>query len=354
MADELKAIVEWLINISRELGSAATIEEALHTILENIKNHYPHQTLAVVVVDENTNNLIIKNSRNLSYSYVKNFTRLTRGTGTGGVTSVIDQLLLKHECVFLNNLKPGDPAYAEVKLEHDFNHVCLVPIIQNQRAIGYLHCDRVEGPLFTHAEARELLVIGYLIGQQIAKHELIFLTRHLARVDEASKALKYHAFLEQYRREIARAKTYGTPLSLILFSLDNYTQYVTTSGVTAGHALLEKVHRLIHANVREMDIVGRFAADQFIVCLGGMHGADARKTLADIHDILQKQAALLCGSPLTISGVSMTFERQEELNLPLEQIFARLGSGLIMARKQGRNQFVSVNPPAEHHQQVSA
>jgi len=337
MANELKALVEWMINISRELGAAVTIEEALHIILENIKNHYPHQTLAALVVDENTNNLAIKNSRNLSYSYIKNFSRLARG-------SVIDRLLLKHECVFFNNLKPDDPNYAEIKLENDFHHVCLVPVIQNQRAVGYLHCDRIDGPLFTEDDARELLVIGYLIGQQIAKHELLFLTRHLARIDEASKALKYHAFLEQYHREAARAKTYGNPLTLMLFSIDNYTKYVTTCGVAAGHALLEEIFHLIHSGVREIDVVGRFAADEFIVCLGGMNAAEAKKAIKNIHDMLQRQTALASNCPILISGVATTFERKEDLNLPLEYIFAKLGTGLIMARKQGHNQVITMSP----------
>lgn len=337
----MKAVVEWLINISRELGGALTVEEALHIIIENIKNHCPHQTLAALVVDENTNNLTIRNSRNLSYSYVKHFNRLARG-------NVIDRLLMKHDCVFFNNLKRSEPDYAELKLENDFNHVCLAPIIQNQRAIGYLHCDRIEGPLFTEDDAKELLLVGYLIGQQIAKHELLFLTRHLARIDEASKALKYHAFLEQYHREAARAKTYGSPLTLMLFRIDNYTQYVTTCGVAAGHALLEEIYHLIHGSVREIDVVGRFAADEFIVCLGGMNAAEAKKAIKNIHGVVQKQTALASSCPILISGVSMTFERKEDLNLSLEYIFAKLGNGLIMARKQGHNQVIVINPDGKY------
>ncbi len=337
MSNGIKTLVERMINISRELGGAVTIEESLHIILENIKNHCPHQTLAALVVDENTNNLVIRNSRNLSYSFIKHFSRIARG-------NITDRLLMKHEYVFFNNLDPSDPAYAELKLETDFKHVCVVPIIQNQRAVGYLHCDRVKEPLFTEDEARELLVVAYLIGQQISKHELLFLTRNLARIDEASKALKYHAFLDQYHREIARAKTYGTPLSLMLFSVDNYTQYVTGCGIAAGHALLEEVFHLIHSGVRDIDVVGRFAANEFIICLGGMNAADAAKTMENIRNVVQQQTSFFSGCPILISGAGMTFERKEDLNISLEQIFSKLGSGLIMARKQGHNQVVTVSP----------
>ncbi|MDD5484003.1 MAG: diguanylate cyclase [Kiritimatiellae bacterium] len=337
MANELKAIIEWMINVFRELGGALTIEEALHIVIENIKNHFPHQTLAVLTADENTSNLVIRNSRNLSYSYVKNFSRAAHG-------NVTDRLLLKHDRVLLNNINRAGPDYAEIKLEHDFNHACLVPIVQNQRAIGYLHCDRIDDPPFTEDDARELLAIGYLIGQQIARHELLTLTRNLARTDEASKALKYHAFLEQYLREAARAKTYNNPLTLMLFGIDNYTQYVATCGVAAGHALLEEVHRLIRSNAREIDFIGRFAADKFIVCLGGMNSAEAKKTAENIHAAIQKQTALTARQPTLVNGVSMTFARKEDLNFPVEKIFARLGSGLLAARRQGAGQIIVINP----------
>jgi len=338
MANGIKALVEWLINISRELGGAATTEESLHIIIENIKNHYPHQTLAVLTTDENTSHLFIRNARNLSYSFINNFSRGAHG-------SVTDELLMKHDCVCYNNMDKQSPAYSEIKLEHDFNHVCLAPIIQNQRVIGYLHCDRVEGPLFTEDDAKELLVIGYLVGQQIARHELTLLMRNLVRIDEPSKAMKYHAFLEQYRHEIVRAKTYNTPVSLMLLSIDNYAKYVTACGIQAGHALLEKFCRIIQANAREMDIVGRFSADKLIVCLGGMNAGDAQKTITNIRDCIEKQTSAVSCSPVAYSGVCLTLAEKEDLAIPPEQVFAKLGSGLIMARKQGHNQVLSITPP---------
>lgn len=341
MSKEFEAVIEWMITVSRELGGAVTCEEALHIIIENIKNYYPHQTIAALIRDENNHHLTIKNSRNLSYSYVKTFNRLARG-------NVIDRIMMKHEHILINNMDPAKPDYGEIKLEHDFKHICLVPIIQNQRAVGYLHCDRIDGPLFTEAEARELFVIGYLIGQQIEKHELLFLTRHLARIDEASKALKYHAFLEQYHKEVARARTYSSPMTLMLFSVDNYTQYITTCGIAAGHALLEEIHHLIHGCVREIDVVGRFAANEFIVCMGGMSCGESLTAIENIRNVVQKQTSLFSGCPILISGVALTFEKSEDCNLPLEQIFSKLGSGLVMARKQGQNQVIAINPAGKH------
>jgi len=338
MPSERKEITECLIEIAQELGDTLTAEEALHVIIEHMKVFFPHQSLAVLILDENTGTLNIKTAREVSYSFVKNFNRKVGGT-------IVSRVLLKHERVLINDMLGDDPEYAHLKLELDFKYLCLVPIIQNQRAVGYLHCDRMEGPPFTEEDARRMLIIAYLIGQQMQKFDLLFLTRHLALIDEASKALKYQAFVDQFRREMMRAKTYHTPLGLIFLNLDDYVAFVATSGIDAGHALLEEVHHLIKGCVRGIDIIGRFSANEFIVCLGGMNRAETETTLEHIRNEIQQCSALASGHPVNVSGVAMTFERPEDFDLPLEKILAALGSGLIAVRTKGKHPSASIPPP---------
>jgi diguanylate cyclase (GGDEF)-like protein len=338
MPCERNNITECLIEIAQELGCTLTAEEALHVIIEHMKIFFPHQSMAVLILDENTGTLNIKTARGISYSFVKHFKRSVGG-------GIVPRVLLKHERVFINDMRSDDPEYTRLKLELDFKHLCLVPIIQNQRAIGYLHCDRTEGPPFTDEDARRMLINAYLIGQQMQKFELLFLTRHLALIDESSKALKYQAFVEQFRREMMRAKTYNTPLALIFLNLDDYVAFVATSGIDAAHALLEEVHHLIKGCIRSIDIIGRFSANEFIVCLGGMNRAEAETTLEHIRNEIQQRAALSSGHPVNVSGVAMTFERPEDFDLPLEKILAALGSGLIAVRTKGKHQAASISPP---------
>lgn len=338
MPGECQGITECLIEIAQELGGTLTTEEALHVIIEHMKKFFPHQSVAALIMDENTGTLSIKTARQISYSFVKQFKRAVGGT-------VVPRVLFKHEPVFVNDINPGDPEYEHLKLELDFTHLCLAPIMQNQRAIGYLHCDRADGAPFTEEDARRMLIIAYLIGQQIQKFELLFLTRHLALIDEASKALKYHAFLEQFRREMERAKTYHTPLSLIFLNISDYATFVATAGIDAGHALLEEVHHLIKMCIRPIDIVGRFSADEFIVCLGGMNQADAEVIVTRLRAEITQRAALSSGHTINASGIVMTFERSEDFDLPLEKILATLSSGLLAARTKGKHHFLSIPPP---------
>ncbi len=337
MATEIKDAAAWLIRTIQEVSGALTVEQALHEVVEQLKDFIPHSSLAVIMVDQNTDELAIKTSRQISYSFAKKFHRPING-------QVIPHVLLKHETVVLNDLRPEMTAYTEIKLEADLAAAVLAPIMHSQRAIGYLHCDRAQGA-FTSEEGAWLQTLGLLIGQLIEKYDLLVLSRHLSRVDDVSKALKYHAFLEEYRLELARAKSYRQCLSLIFLDVDDYTGFVQTCGIEAGHALLAKIHQLIKDSVREIDLVGRFSADEFIVCMGGVDRDAAAAALEKIRAGVRGQAAPNSGCTATISGVAMTMRTPEELDIPLEKILAALGSGLITVRAQGRDQVMNIDPP---------
>jgi diguanylate cyclase (GGDEF)-like protein len=288
------------------------------------------------MVDENTDELRISNSRGISYSFSRKFLREVRG-------KLLPRLLLKQETIVLSE---EDPACAEVRLEHDFKTACLAPVIHHQRAVGYLHCDRAApAAAFSPEEIRRLEVVRSLIGLILEKFDLLELTRHLERIDNPSKALKYHAFLAEYYRERARAKTYRLPLSLLFVDIDHYPAFVATCGIQAGHALLDEVRRLIAECLRPMDLIGRFSADQFLVCLGGMNRTEAAATLEAIRQRVQESAGRAAGSPVTITGVALAFENPEDFEAPLAKVLAALGSGMLTAQTQDGNHILTIDPP---------
>src|SRR3989339_1437741 len=121
MVENTQGAADWLIQMLQEVSGALTVEQALHEVVEQLTDFIPHQSLAMIFVDENTDNLMIKTSRQISYSFAKKFSRPING-------DVIPRVLLKHEAIILKALQPDRPEYAEVKLEHDLVAVALAPI----------------------------------------------------------------------------------------------------------------------------------------------------------------------------------------------------------------------------------
>ena len=72
------------------------------------------------------------------------------------------------------------------------------------------------------------------------------------------------AALESEQR---RALRYGHPLSVIMLDIDTFKSYNDTYGHTQGDVLIKMVASLLRANVRGVDIVGRYGGEEFIVLM---------------------------------------------------------------------------------------
>ena len=72
---------------------------------------------------------------------------------------------------------------------------------------------------------------------------------------------------ETFEHEIARAKRYGHPLSVIIFDIDHFKQVNDSHGHQKGDEVLVGLSWLIQAHIRSADILGRWGGEEFmIVC----------------------------------------------------------------------------------------
>ena len=53
----------WLVHVMREADGALSLEESLHVIMDSMKEFFPCQSVAVILIDEDTKELRIKISR---------------------------------------------------------------------------------------------------------------------------------------------------------------------------------------------------------------------------------------------------------------------------------------------------
>ncbi len=109
------------------------------------------------------------------------------------------------------------------------------------------------------------------------KHVQQINTQALERraTDELTGVTNREAFEARLEEEFQRASRYDTPLSLVLLDLDGFAAFNEENGREAGDDVLRRVARLLDANSRSTDIVGRFGGEAFGVVLPSTtrHGA---------------------------------------------------------------------------------
>ncbi|HEV8315619.1 MAG TPA: diguanylate cyclase, partial [Burkholderiaceae bacterium] len=73
---------------------------------------------------------------------------------------------------------------------------------------------------------------------------------------------------------------YGTPLSVLLFSLDGFAPFATEHGSEAGERLLKDIAQATQAKQRDADLLARWDDERFLVIAPHADAAGAA-TLAD-------------------------------------------------------------------------
>jgi diguanylate cyclase (GGDEF)-like protein len=315
----------WLVHVLREADGALSLEEALHVVMDSMKQYFPSQSVAVILIDDDTKELRIKISRQISYTFVKKYHR-------DGPSSAAERVVLEQTPLLLNAIDRASDLYTDLKLEHDFSSAVLAPIVKNQRGVGYIFCDRANAEEFDASDLLHLQVVGYLIGSLIEKFELIQQSKKLSSIDDASHALQYKAFVPAMATELERARTHGYPVAVALLSVGAFRTYIETYGIDEAHALLAEIVAVCTERIRDMDILARFGADEFILCLSGVTEAEARERLLALRTAVAEKVVGQGDAPIALVVGGIVLESERDQKRPLQDIMAALGKSLMTAK----------------------
>jgi diguanylate cyclase (GGDEF)-like protein len=315
-----------MVHVMRQADGALSLEESLHAIMESVKTYFPSQSTAVVLIDDDTNELRIKISRPIRYTFAKAFRRTMPPPS-------IERMVLEQASMLIARADSASESYADIKLEHDYASAVLAPVIRNQRGVGYIFCDRsASQPAFTESDLLHLQVIGYLVGNLIEKFELLRESKRLSQVDDATGALQYKAFVPALGVEFERARAHGYPVVLALLAVDAFRRYLETYGIDRAHGLLADVATVVKQHTREMDLLARFGADQFILCLSGLNEEQAGQRLTAIRRDVQNAIAGDAGQVVDVAIGAVVLGDSAALLRSLQDILGAVGKALVQAK----------------------
>ncbi len=89
----------------------------------------------------------------------------------------------------------------------------------------------------------------------------------ISRRDQLTRLLNRAGFNQTLSAEMAKARRYQLPLSILLAGVDRFKNLKDTYGYKTGDNILTAGAALIQATVRDEDVVCRFAAEKFAVML---------------------------------------------------------------------------------------
>lgn len=107
----------------------------------------------------------------------------------------------------------------------------------------------------------------------------------LARTDPLTGAANPRRFHEQAELELARARRYRRPLTLVYFDIDRFKEINDTYGHQAGDLLLAEMAGSVNRAIRATNLLVRVGGDEFAILMPETGLEQARKVVGKILDL---------------------------------------------------------------------
>ena len=143
----------------------------------------------------------------------------------------------------------------------------LLPLVAGDETLGVARFERDSPGAFT---SRDMARIHALAAQTAAtlanvlSHQNIY---NQAVTDGLTGLYNRRYVQSTLVDERRRAQRYGHPLSVVMLDVDSFKSYNDTYGHVQGDVLLKKIAAILRDSVRDVDIVGRYGGEEFIIVM---------------------------------------------------------------------------------------
>ena len=144
-----------------------------------------------------------------------------------------------------------------------------IPLVFNEQSFGVMVLVETE---YERRWSDEDVALGTALGEQAAvaieNARLYRRVQAQALTDGLTGLYNHRYFYERLEQEVARARRYGTPVSLLMIDLDDFKAFNDRRGHPAGDAVLRAIAEVLRSELRHnLDIAARYGGEEFAVIL---------------------------------------------------------------------------------------
>jgi diguanylate cyclase (GGDEF)-like protein len=156
--------------------------------------------------------------------------------------------------------------------------------------IGAITLTRPPGDPLGEVETRFVSALADQVALSIHNAQLYRRLEELSTHDELTKLPNRRYFSDRLMRDMADARRYGHPLSLLMIDVDHFKKLNDRCGHLVGDEALIVVANTLRKAVREVDTVARWGGEEFTVILSHAGEREAievaeklRRAVAGLH-----------------------------------------------------------------------
>ena len=160
----------------------------------------------------------------------------------------------------------------------------------------------------------------------------------LSVTDGLTGVFNHRKLHESLAEEISLARRLGHPLSLAMADLDHFKRLNDSLGHQAGDEALRMFAEWLQESVREVDVVGRYGGEEFLILLVNCNLADGLAVAEKLRDRVETNSKLGLFQDLGGFTVSMGVAQLGE-DMDADALVAAADSALYRAKENGRNRI---------------
>gem|GEM_PF-6889999 len=210
-----------------------------------------------------------------------------------------------------------------------------IPFIRNNKLYGiaYIGCKKLSPRLARIFEKNLALIIQTMleVGESIENIRLYL----LSVTDELTQVYNKRYFRETAKNMAQKALLTGSPFSLLLLDIDNFSKINDTYGRLQGDVVLKRLTGRIKPILREnLDSLSRFGGEEFGILLPSV---DIERTIALAEEICRTVAEMQLPHPIPSITVSLGVATFPAHARTPEELFARADEALFVSKNSGKN-----------------
>ena len=215
-----------------------------------------------------------------------------------------------------------------------------VPMIVSGQLLGYAEIweSRYERT-WSAEEVRLCQTISNLAAVAIENARLYQKMQHLAVTDALTGIYNRRGLFDIGQREINRARRFVRPLSVIMLDIDHFKQINDVHSHAIGDTVLQAIVKQCQANLRDMDILGRYGGEEFAILLpetdlmAGYQVAERLRMVIASNPVPTEHGPIEVTVSMGIASATVEIEN-------LAVLLDRADTAMYAAKEAGRNRVV--------------
>jgi diguanylate cyclase (GGDEF)-like protein len=232
------------------------------------------------------------------------------------------------------------PEYLEV--DSSVRSELCVPLKVENKVIGVFNAESFRRAAFTEADEGIMLTLAGQLAMAIDRLRAEVELSRLATLDELTGLYNRRSFFAQAERKLKRDHSSRKPTCAIMLDIDHFKPINDTYGHPVGDRVLRRVADCCQRSVRDVDLIGRYGGEEFVVLLSATDLSSALHVAERLRADVEKSSFLPeYGDPhITISlGVAEAKGERPDLS----GLLNNADIAMYAAKQAGRNRVVAAN-----------